>query len=161
VPETVPEIMTVHLIDLADPMFEEELEAAHESDIERINAARACRVAELTIQKLREEILHAQNEINSWQHTPLDEISPPSFVERTIPILAGAMLFFSAFSANKHKTRSIEVGLLGPILLGFYVAMRAKRRDRAQARVHEIVMRWQEDLQERQQLLEKQTDSYS
>lgn len=84
-PKIVPETMTVHLIDLADPMFEEELEAIAASDIERINAAKTYLATEVAIQRLREEILHAQNEINSWQHAPLDEICPPSFAERAIP----------------------------------------------------------------------------
>lgn len=133
--------------------FEEEQIEQSEAEIKRIHAARAKRAAELATQRLREEILYAQNEITSWQQTPLDEINPPPLEEKALPFLAGAAFLSAIASRGERRDSPSLLTLLGAILAAIYVVVRLKRRDHAKRRMQVIVERWQADLQQMQQQL--------
>jgi len=112
-------------------------------------------MAELAWQKLEGEIAHAQNEIASWQQTPLDEISPPTLTEKSLPFAAGTALLFGLFSATRHNRPTFDAFLAGLGLLGLYAFIRGQRRDQAQRRVQNVVGRWMADLEKRQQQMER------
>lgn len=120
-------------------------------EIERLQEAKRRRAAAIARQKLHEEIRHAQNEVASWQQTPLDEISPPRLTERVLPMLAGATLMLGFFTIRRRANPGIDAVLAGSLLLGLYAFLRNQRRSQAQQRVHNVVGRWLTDLEERQQ----------